>query len=84
MVEFDEAADRIWLEVFLHEYKKQYVGVDTPELRRLILRTTTDAITSIKAQFIHCRTRVTVTISLDIIFKKITDYIVLLLDNADS
>jgi len=82
LVEFNEAADRIWLEVFLHEYKKKYVGVDTPELHRLILRETTDAITSIKARFIHSRTRATVTISLDDIFKKMTDYIVLLPENV--
>ena len=84
MTDFNDTVDRIRLEVFLYEYKRQYVGVDTPELRQFILRATTENITSIKAQFKHSRTGSVVTISPDDVFKKMVEYIVLLPEDADK
>ena len=76
--------ERIRLEVFLHEYKKKYVGVDTPELRRFILRATAENLISIKDQFQYSRAGATVTISPDDVFKKMVGYIVLIPEDADS
>ena len=84
MFGFKETIDRIWLKVFLHEHKKQYIRFYTPDLRQFILRSTTENITSIKAKFQHSRTSATVTISPDDIFKKTVDYVVLLPENANS
>ena len=69
---------------FLHEYKLQYVGEDTPELRREILTSTTILLTGIKAQFVDSHTYETVTLSPEDVYKKMTEYIVLLLDGAQS
>ena len=74
----------ILFEVFLYAFKQQYVGKDTPALRSFILAHTTIAITSIKASFVHSVTRTRITISLDEIFKQMTNYIVLLPDAADT
>lgn len=41
--------DEILFGVFLREYKLQYVGEDTPALRREILTATTTALAGIKA-----------------------------------
>ena len=55
--DFVKACDEILFQVFLHKYKLQYVGEDTPELRREILTVTTTAIAGIKASFVNTRTK---------------------------
>lgn len=68
----------------MHEFKKHYVGEDLAELCRFIFSSTTTALTSIRASFVHSRTKNSITISPDEIFKQMTDYIVLLLDDAST
>lgn len=68
--------------MFVDEFRQQYVGEDTPELRAFVLSSTTKSITSIKAQFLHSVTKIRITISPDDVFKQMPDYIVLLPDNA--
>ena len=77
-----EVMEKILFEVFVHEFKQQYVGEDTQELRSFILTSTTKAITSIRASFIHTRTGRKITISPDDIFKEMSEYVVLLPDDA--
>ena len=59
----EEMIEKILFEVFLYEFKQQYVGKDTPALRSFILAYTTRAITSIKASFIHSITRARINIT---------------------
>ena len=80
----EEMIEKIPFEVFLNEFKQQYVGKDTLALRSFILAHTTRAITSIKTSFIHSITRARINISPDDIFKQMTDYIVLLPDAVDT
>ena len=76
--------EKLLLQVFVHEFRQQYVGAKTPELRSFILTLTTMAITSIMALFIHSVTKARITILPKDIYKQMTDYIVLLPDDADK
>ena len=76
--------EKILFHVFLDEYKLQYVGEDTPELRQEILTSTTSTLVGIKSRFVNSRTKETVTLSPDDVYKRMTEYIVLLPDNAQS
>ena len=44
-------------EMFLYEFKQQYMGKDALEMRSFILAHTTCTITSIKASFVHSVTK---------------------------
>lgn len=79
-----EMLEKILFKVFLYKFKQQYVGKNIPALRTFILAHTTRAITSIKASFIHLVTGVKITISPDDIFKQMTDYVVLLPNDASK
>jgi hypothetical protein len=68
----------------VQEYRQQYAGEDTPELRKFILSSTTKAIASFRASFIHAHTKARITISPDDLFKQMTEHIVLLPDEADT
>ena len=82
--DLEKVYEEILFNIFLDEYKLQYVGEDTPELRQEILTSTTTALAGIKAQFVNSHTNETVTLSPEDVYKKMTEYIVLLPDNAQS
>ena len=79
-----EMLEKILFKVFLYDFKQQYVGKDTPTLRSFILAHTTRAIINVNASFIHLVTRIKITISPDDIFKQMTDYVVLLPNDASK
>ena len=66
----EKICERIRFETFVEEFRQHYVGEDTPELRSFILSSTTKAITSIRASFIHAGTKARITISPDDMFSK--------------
>ena len=60
------------------------MGKYVKELRSFILVHTPRVITSIKVSFVHSISKSTITISSDNIFKQMTEYIVLLPDDASE
>ena len=65
---FEKMCEKIRFETFVEKIRQHYVGEDTPELRSFILSSTSKAITSIRASFIHAGTKARITISPDDMF----------------
>ena len=82
--DFEKIYEEILFNIFLDEYRLQYIGEDTPELRQEILTSTTTALAGIKVQFVNSHTNETITLSPEDVYKKMTEYIVFLPDNAQS
>ena len=68
--DFSKIYDEILFQIFLHEYKMQYVGEDTAELPYKIITATTTVLAGIKAQFVNSHTNETVTLSPEDVIKK--------------
>ena len=81
---FEKICEKIRFETFVEEFRQHYVGEDTPELRSFILSSTTKAITSIRASFIHAGTKARITISPDDMFRQMAEYVVLLPEAANT
>ena len=79
-----DVIEKIKFEIFAHAYRKYYVGNDSPELRIFISTSTASVITSIRAWCVHLVTKRRINLSPDDVFKKMTNYVILLPDEAGS